>query len=47
LTYDIYEVHDMTVQGGEDIWELSDEPLGRVVVPADYKVTLIAKWVNN
>ena len=45
LIYDIYEIHDMTVQDDDGTdWELGETPLGRVAVEADYTVRLLSAW---
>ncbi|MBP3534498.1 MAG: hypothetical protein J6J53_00640, partial [Muribaculaceae bacterium] len=48
LTYDIYELHDMTVQGGENDWELSESPLYTgATIDVPYTVVLVARWVPD
>ena len=45
LIYDIYEVHDMSVQDGPDDWELDETPIGRQAVIVQYKAIIAPKWV--
>lgn len=47
LTYEIYEVHDMSYQGGPEDYELDKTPLGEVTITVEYTVQLIARWVND
>ena len=44
VTYDIYEIHDLAVQGSPEDCELSDEPIGRGTVETAYTVSLVAVW---
>ncbi len=44
LIYDIFELHDLGEQGEED-WEWSENPIGRVNISVKYQVELIARWV--
>lgn len=47
LTYDIFEIHDMSYQDGPDDWELDETPIGEVSVTVEYQVVLYSKWVND
>lgn len=47
LTYDIYEVHDMSYQDGPEDYELDETPMGEVTITVEYTVQLIARWVND
>lgn len=47
LIYDIYEIHDMTVQGGSEDYELSEEPLGIDEASVEYTVVLVPYWVAD
>lgn len=44
LYYDIYEVHDMSVQGGKSDYELLNV-IGTSVVTMQYTVVLVPRWV--
>ncbi len=47
LTYTIFEIHDLSMGPGEEDWELDETPLGEVTVAVDYRVELVARWVND
>lgn len=47
LTYDIYELHDMSYQDGPEDWELDEVPMGAVSITVEYDVELVARWVND
>ena len=47
LTYDIYEVHDMSYQDGPEDWELDELPMGEVTITVEYSVELVARWVYD
>ncbi|GFI52117.1 hypothetical protein IMSAGC021_00415 [Muribaculaceae bacterium] len=47
LTYDIFEVHDLSYQDGPDDWELDEVALGSVSIEVEYSVELVARWVND
>lgn len=47
LTYDIYEVHDMSYQDGPEDWELEEVPMGEVTITVEYTVELVARWVYD
>lgn len=47
LTYDIYEIHDMSYQDGPDDWERDETPIGETSVTVEYQVVLYSKWVND
>lgn len=47
LTYDIFEVHDMSYQDGPEDWELDELPLGQVTITVEYSVELVARWVYD
>lgn len=47
LTYDIFEIHDMSFQDGPEDWELDETPIGEVSVTVEYQVVLYSKWVND
>lgn len=47
LTYDIYEVHDMSYQDGPGDWELDELPMGEVTITVEYSVELVARWVYD
>lgn len=48
LTYNIFEIHDLTHQGDEyEDWELSEEPIGQDEALVDYTVVLVPYWVND
>lgn len=45
LTYEIYEVHDMSEDVGDsDNWVLGDLPIGHVTLETTYDVTLETRW---
>lgn len=48
LTYDIYEVHDMStpLTHGDDI-QISEAPIGQGSATVDYDVYLVARWVMD
>lgn len=49
LTYDIYEIHDMS-QGPEpelQDWELDEIPIGEASATVEYQVILYSKWVTD
>lgn len=47
LCYDIYEIHDMSTGPDEDDWERDEVPIGTVELIVEYKVKLVARWVND
>lgn len=47
LTYDIFEVHDLSYQDGPEDWELDEVPIGEVTITVEYSVELVARWVYD
>ncbi len=47
VSYTVFEVHDMSMQGEPADFELSEEPLGEVTITIEYNVVLVARWVND
>lgn len=47
LMYDIYEMHDMTVQGEPPHLEIGELPLGQEEAIVEYTVVLVPQWVPD
>ena len=47
IVYDIYEIHDMTIQGESEDWELDEIPIGEEVAVVEYTVVIAPKWVAD
>lgn len=47
LTYDIYEIHDLSQGPDDDNWVLEEFPIGEVSVEVEYHVVLYSKWVTD
>lgn len=47
LEYDVYEIHDMSVQDGPEDMELDEVALGTAKVWVDYNVVLRPRWVYD
>ncbi len=47
LTYDIYEIHDMSFQDGEEDYELDETPLGIEEATVEYTVVIAPQWVAD
>ncbi|MDE6276989.1 MAG: hypothetical protein K2M06_02670 [Muribaculaceae bacterium] len=47
IYYDIYEIHDMSFNEGDEDWELDELPLGTSYADAEYSVEIVAVWVSD
>ncbi|WP_289299675.1 hypothetical protein [Duncaniella muris] len=47
LTYEIFEIHDLSYYDGPEDWELDEVALGSVSIEVEYSVELVARWVND
>lgn len=47
IFYDIYEIHDMTIQGEPEDWERDEIPIGEEVATVEYTVVIAPKWVAD
>lgn len=47
LIYDIFEIHDMTLQDGPEDYELDELPIGQEEAIVEYTVVIAPKWVAD
>lgn len=47
IYYNIYEIHDISIQYDEDLWEHISPKLGTSYADVEYSVELMASWAND
>ena len=46
-TYDIFVIHDVSQQPGDNDWELGECAVGQISIEVEYEVRLTASWTNS